>query len=112
MLQFAAIGLILLAKHVVLVGDEERRQEALQLLEGGRMLPGRTGRLLGLLRSLGCFGQGLSVHAHSAAQPPIGDMLAAKTRHLPRTRHALDPREKPQSQHLLIDSFRGLGRTR
>ena len=45
--QFAAIGLVLLAKHVVLVGDEERRQEAIQLLEGGRMLPGRTDRLCG-----------------------------------------------------------------
>jgi hypothetical protein len=44
------------------------------------------------------IGQGLGVHAHSAAQPPIGDMLAAKTRHLPRARHALDRREKPQSQ--------------
>ena len=30
--------------HVVLVGDEERRQEALQLLEGGRMLPVKSGR--------------------------------------------------------------------
>ena len=43
-------------------------------------------------------GQALGVHAHSAAQPPIGDMLAAKTRHLPRTRNPLDRREKPQSQ--------------
>ena len=42
--------------------------------------------------------QGLGVHAHSAAQPPIGDMLAAKTRHLPRTHHGLDRREKPKSQ--------------
>jgi hypothetical protein len=44
------------------------------------------------------IGQGLGVHTHAAAQPPVGDVLATKTRYLPRTLHALDRREKPQSQ--------------